>query len=164
MSSFSLKPMESEEEIKGKAYVHYKSWQETYPGLVDAGYLQGLTLEKCTETARRWPDNIIVAKDGDRVIGFVGCGPYRDSTLPGCGEIFALYVLREYHGRRVGYELLNAAFEKLGDYKRIALWVLKGNDRAIGFYERYGFCFDGTEAEIVLGTANRELRMIKEND
>jgi len=40
--------------------------------------------------------------------------------------------------------------------------VLKGNDRAIKFYERYGFRFDGTEQEIMLGTPNTELRMIYE--
>ena len=44
--------------------------------------------------------------------------------------------------------------------KRIAVWVLKGNDKAIRFYERYGFRFDGTESEIELGTPNTEIRMV----
>jgi len=43
------------------------------------------------------------------------------------------------------------------------VWVLKGNERAIRFYERYGFRFDGTEQEIKLGTSNTELRMIYDN-
>ena len=29
-----LKKMETEEETRGKAYVHWKSWQEAYPGMV----------------------------------------------------------------------------------------------------------------------------------
>ncbi|MDE6421031.1 MAG: 2-C-methyl-D-erythritol 4-phosphate cytidylyltransferase [Lachnospiraceae bacterium] len=159
---YRIKLMESEEEIKGKAYVHYKSWHETYTGLVDAEYLKSITLEGCTEIAYKWPDNIIVSKDGDKVIGFVGCGAYRDGTLPDHGEIFSIYVLEEYHGKKVGYELMNAAFEKLADYKKIAVWVLKGNDRAIRFYERYGFQCDGAETEIILGVPNTELRMIYE--
>ena len=57
---------------------------------------------------------------------------------------------------------MNAAFEKLSTYKHIAVWVLKGNERSIKFYERYGFRFDGTEQEIKLGTLNTELRMIFE--
>ena len=65
-----IKPMETETETDGKGYVHYKSWRETYTGLVDAGYMEGVTLEQCRETARRWPDNILVAKDGERVVGF----------------------------------------------------------------------------------------------
>lgn len=153
-------PMVTEEDINGKGYVHWKSWHETYTGLIDPAYLKGITLEKCVAMARRWPDNILVAKDGDKVIGFVGCGAYRDDTLTDHGEVFAIYVLGDYHGRKVGYELMNAAFEKLSEYKKIAVWVLKGNDKAIKFYERYGFRFDGTEKEINLGTPNTGIRMV----
>ena len=73
MFNYTIKLMESEEEIKGKAYVHYKSWHETYRDLVDAKYLESITLEKCNTIAHQWGDNIIVAKDKERVIGFVGC-------------------------------------------------------------------------------------------
>ncbi len=162
MSRYIIKPIESEDEINGKGYVHYKSWQETYPGLVDPAYLEQHTLEKCIKTAHKWPDNILVAKDGEKVVGFAGYGSYRDETLPEHGEVFAIYVLAEYQGKKIGYELMNAALDRLSNYKRVALWVLKGNDKAIRFYERYGFRFDGTEAEIMLGTPNTELRMIYE--
>ena len=37
MSELILKPMETEEEIRGKAFVHWKSWQESYRGIVDPG-------------------------------------------------------------------------------------------------------------------------------
>ena len=160
MEKIVIKKMETEDEINGKGYVHYKSWHETYKGLIDADCLERHTLEKCIATAHKWPNNILVAKDGERVIGFVGCGAYRDDTLPACGEVFAIYVLAEYHGQRVGYELMKAAIEKLSEYKRVAVWVLKGNERAIRFYERFGFRFDGAEKEIMLGTPNMELRMI----
>ena len=160
MSRYIIKPMESEDEINGKGYVHYKSWQETYPGLVDPAYLERHTLEKCINTAHKWSDNILVAKDGEKVVGFAGYGSYRDETLPEHGEVYAIYVLAEYQGKKIGYELMNAALDRLSNYKRVALWVLKGNDKAIRFYERYGFRFDGTEAEIMLGTPNTELRMI----
>ncbi len=155
-----IKPMESGEEMDGKGYVHYKSWHETYEGLVDPGYLEGITLEKCIETARRWPDNILVAKDGERVAGFAAYGAYRDATLPECGEIAAIYVLREYQGKGVGYGLMRAALARLSGYATAAVWVLKGNERAIRFYERYGFRFDGTQAQLMLGTPAVELRMI----
>lgn len=160
MRRYTIKKMESDAEIDGKGYVHYKSWHETYASLVDAEYMKRITLETCIATARKWPENILVAKDGDRVIGFVAYGPYRDDTLRGCGEIFAIYVLEAYQRQQVGYALMNAALDMLADYKTIALWVLKGNERAIHFYERYGFRFDKTEAEIVLGTPNTELRML----
>ncbi len=164
MCKYLIKEMESEEEINGKAYVHYKTWHETYTNLVDAAYMESVTLEKCIKIAHKWPENILVAKDGDKVIGFVGYGAYHDDTLPGHGEVFAIYVLEEYHGLKVGYALMNAALDKLSDYNKIAVWVLKGNEKAIRFYERYGYRFDGTEAEIKLGTPNTEQRMIYERN
>lgn len=124
--------------------------------------MQNMTEDRCKAIAHKWIDNILVAKDGDKVIGFVGYGKYRDDTLSDCGEVFSIYVLADYYGQKVGYELMNAAFEKLTDYNKIAVWVLKGNERAIKFYMRYGFRFDGTEQEIKLGTTNSELRMVFE--
>ncbi len=164
MSKFIIKPMETEDEINGKAYVHYKSWHETYTDLVDADFLKEFTLEKTKQIAHGWLNNILIAKDGDRIIGFVGYGDYHDNSLCEYGEIYGIYVLADYHVKKVGYELMNAAIEKLVEYNKIALWVLKGNTKAIRFYERYGFHFDGFDAEIILGTPNTELRMIYERD
>ena len=158
--NIQIVPMTTDAEIEGKAYVHWKSWQETYTGLIDADYLQQMTLEKCLKMAKKWRDNILVAKDGEKVVGFVGYGPHRDPTLANTGEVFSIYVLKEYHDQKIGYRLMNAAVEALAAYSQIAVWVLKDNDRAIRFYQRYGFVFDGTEQEIVMGTPNAELRMI----
>ena len=158
--NIQILPLTTDAEVEGKAYVHWKSWQETYTGLVDADYLQQMTLEKCLKMARKWRDNILVAKDGDKVVGFVGYGAHRDPTLANTGEVFSIYVLKEYHDQKIGYRLMNAAMEQLSPYSQIAVWVLKDNDRAIRFYQRYGFVFDGTEQEIVMGTPNTELRMI----
>ncbi|MBQ4573712.1 MAG: GNAT family N-acetyltransferase [Clostridia bacterium] len=158
--SIIIKPMESRAEIEGKAYVHYKSWQETYAGLVDEGYLANMTYERCLAIAEKFPDRLLVAMDGERVVGFVGYGAYRDGSMPGCGEVYAIYLLAEYQGRKIGYELMKAACEKLADYPKIALWVLKGNRRAIDFYTRYGFAADGCEVDVKLGSMNKEIRMI----
>lgn len=48
---------------------------------------------------------------------------------------------------------MNAAIKKLEGYDNIIVWVLKGNETAIHFYERYGFLFDGSQKEIKLGTS-----------
>ena len=156
----SIIPMTTSADIDGKGYVHWKSWHETYTGLVDPAYMEKLTLEKCVDMAHRWPDNTLVAKADDQVIGFVCYGKHGDDALADCGEVFAIYVLADYYDQKVGYALMHAAIEKLAACKKIAVWVLKGNDRAIHFYERYGFRFDGTEKEIKLGSPNTELRMV----
>ena len=157
-----IKPMESDSEIRGKAYVHWKSWQDTYSGLIDQDYLDKHTIEKCTDIAFRWPNNLLVAKEQDKVIGFVGYGVCRDDPLT--GEIFALYILKEYFDMKVGYALMCAALEKLSNYRKIYVWVLEGNHRAIKFYERCGFRFEGIKKQSKLGTENTEIRMVLHND
>ena len=57
-----IKLMETDAEIRGKAYVHWKSWHETYTGIVDAEFLPDFSLGKCRGMARRWPDNMLLAK------------------------------------------------------------------------------------------------------
>ena len=139
-----IKKMETDDEIRGKGFVHWKSWQETYPGLMDEAYLAGRTLEVCVEKAFRWRDNLLVAKDGERVVGFVGYGAAGDA-LPETGEVFALYVLQEFCGQGVGTALMDAALARLAQYPRVCLWVLKENKRAIRFYETCGFRPSGAE-------------------
>ena len=160
--SIVIKKMESDDEIQGKAYVHWKSWHEAYTGIIDQRYLDSFTLDQCRNTAYRWPDNIIIAKDGDSVVGFAGYGRYRNDELENTGEVFAMYVLSEYCGKGVGYRLMKAALSQLAEYPRIAVWVLKNNERAIRFYERCGFRFDGREETLVLGSPIIEARMLME--
>ncbi|MBQ7337266.1 MAG: GNAT family N-acetyltransferase [Clostridia bacterium] len=160
MSEIIFKRMETPEEMQGKARVHYQAWQETYRGQIVDSYLDKMSYEQCLAIAHRWPDNIIVAKDGERVIGFTGYGPYRDESLPQTGEVFAIYVLAEYQKRGVGYRLMEAAMEMLKEYPTVVLWVLKGNQKAIPFYLRYGFRFDGCEKKILIGTHVIEQRMV----
>ena len=66
-----IKRMETDEEIKGKAFVHFQSWQEAYSGIVKQAYLDERTIEKCEEMVLNTMDTTIIAKDGERVIGFV---------------------------------------------------------------------------------------------
>lgn len=155
---YEIAPMTAAD-MDGKGYVHWRGWHDTYTGLMPQAYLDKMTLEKCVEIAHKWPDGLLVAKHEGKVIGFAGYGAYRDDALPDTGEVYALYVLREHHGQRAGFDLMNEAMRRLQQYPRVALWVLKGNGRAIRFYERYGFRFDGAESVNALGT---ELRMIYE--
>lgn len=151
----------TENEIEGKAFVHWKSWQESYKGIVDDNYLkEKVTLEACKEMAYKWPDNLIVAMDGSKTVGFCGYGKSENSDLKDCGEIFALYVLKEYQNQKVGYTLMQEALRRLEKFPNIAVWVLTGNEKAINFYKRVGFAFDGVTQKIVLGTPNSEERMI----
>lgn len=158
-----IKEMETEEEIRAKGYVDWKTVREAYSEILSQNYLDTAeTLEKCVERAFKWRDNMLVAKDGDRVIGFAGYGKSRYGDLENAGEVHSLYILQEYYGKRVGYGLMNAAVERMAEYDRIVVRVLEENERAIRFYERYGFRFDGFRESVVLGTEQTVLRMVLE--
>ena len=43
---------------------------------------------------------------------------------------------------------MKAGLEQLKNYPRICLWVLKENKRAIRFYEKCGFVYDGEELNL----------------
>ena len=159
-----IKPMESAEEIRGKAFVHWKSWQDSYKGVVDAGYLARLTLEKCEEIAFRFPESVLVAKDGETVVGFAAAGKYRGESgaEKDEGEVYALYVLEAYQRRQIGYALMRRALEMLSGCRAAYVWVLAENAKAIRFYERVGFRADGAEKELVLGAPIRVVLMAME--
>ena len=131
-----IKRLETKDEIKGKAAVHYQAWKEAYVGLVNQDFLDRRTMEMSLQSAQWAFDNGIatsIAKDGERVVGFVDFG---------------------------GYALMKRAFDALSEYPQTAVWVLTGNERAIRFYKRCGFEFDGEKKEIELGTPATEARMI----
>ena len=160
MSEIIVKAMESEAEMQGKARVHYQSWQETYRGLLSDEYLDQMSFEKCLAIARRWPERTIVALDGEVVVGFAVYGAYGSDDLQNTGEIWALYVLNSHQKKKIGYRLMQEAIARMPQYDIIALWVLKGNQKAIPFYQRFGFSFDGTEKKLLIGTHVTEQRMI----
>ena len=135
-----------------KGYVHWKSWQETYTGLIDEVYLEKQSLEKCQAIAQRWHGNTLVAVLDGVVIGF-GCFIRHSNE---CGEISAIYILKEAQGKGIGKMLMDALVIQLVGCRTVNLWVLKGNGRAISFYEHYGFRLSGVEKVTPLGT---ELQM-----
>lgn len=153
-----IKSMETEEEIRGKAFVHWKAWQEAYPGMISQEYLDSMTLEKCTKIAFHWKDGICIAKEGEKVIGFTGYG-HREGDPPEVGEVFAMYVLSDYYGKGVGKSLMDAALAQLRGFREICLWTLKENRRAIRFYQKCGFVPDGREKTNEVIDAE-EIRMI----
>ncbi len=159
--SICIKLAETDEELCGRGYVHCTAWQEAYRGIVCDRYLDTMTVEATTARARNFPENTLVAKDKDKVVGFAVYSKSRDEDLPDAGEVDAIYVLSDYRGRKIGYRLMNEAISRLGDCDTIFLWVFEKNERAISFYHKYGFEFDGCKKEWTLGTPVTIVRMVK---
>ena len=59
---------------------------------------------------------------------------------------------------------MNEAVSRLRDHDTVFVWVLEKNERAIGFYHKYGFEFDGCKKQWNLGTPVSIVRMVKKNE
>ena len=154
-----IKTMETPEEIEGKSLVHWQTWREAYDNLLPAEYQETMTLDRCRFLSQKYPENTLIAMDGKKVVGFISYGNFRDEAIQ-AGEIIALYVLKDYYGKGVSKQLMHAAFVALDQFSEIYLWVLKDNKRAIAFYQKMGFSFDGQEKILKLGKPVKELRMM----
>jgi GNAT superfamily N-acetyltransferase len=149
------------------ARVHVKSWQVAYRGLLPDAYLESLQPEARARrytfgrTDRSSPQTI-VATEGDEILGFATVSPSRDPDTAELGELCALYVEPDHWDRRVGVALVQVARRRLVQlgFTEAILWVLVGNDRATRFYQKDGWCLDGTRrSDVVWGAAVDEVRM-----
>ncbi|HEU7028819.1 TPA: GNAT family N-acetyltransferase [Streptococcus pneumoniae] len=154
-----IKSMETPEEIEGKSLVHWQTWREAYDDLLPAEFQDIMTLERCRFFSQKYPENTLIAMDGVKVVGFISYGNFRDETIQ-AGEIIALYVLKDYYGKGIAQKLMKAALTALNHFSEIFLWVLKDNKRAIAFYQKMGFTFDGQEKILELGKPIKEKRMV----
>lgn len=126
--------------------LHCRAWRETYPGLLPAAMLQSLSPEKsAARFAQEGCRDMLLAFCGGEPAGFCGFGPWRAGPGAAEGEIIGLYVLKAYQRRGVGTALLRAALAALAarGLDRVSLWVLDGNEKAVQFYESFGFAATG---------------------
>lgn len=157
--NLTIKLMKSPEEIEGKSLVHWQTWREAYDNLLPAVFQETMTLERCRFFSQKYPENTLIAMDGMKVVGFISYGNFRDETIR-AGEIIALYVLKDYYGKGIAQKLMTEALSTLEHFSEIFLWVLKDNKRAIAFYQKMGFTFDGQEKILELGKPIKEKRMV----
>lgn len=131
------------------AALHVQAWRETYAHLLpddhfDEAHAHGRREQWERNLASPSDDwTIRVARYGNQVVGFATVGPNFGSgpANPADRQLHNLYVLAEWHGSGVGQALLDSTVNG----SRAMLWVAKDNPRAIAFYRRNGFEFDGVE-------------------
>mgnify|MGYP000073370267 CR=1 FL=1 len=132
------------------AELHVATWRETYAHLLPEDFF---TVEHVRSRHRMWNYvlgnqredwTIRIAELQGQIIGFGFAGPGvgpEGQELPRERQLFNLYVSAAHHGQGVGQALLDAT----AGVGPAMLWVAKDNLRAVAFYRRNGFDFDGTE-------------------
>ncbi len=129
----------------GIAQVNFTAWRETYCGLIEDKFLNSINVERYTE---RWhlilntqseSDFVLVAKNSEgKIVGYCSGGKARDSFHQLEGEIYALYLLKGFHGNGLGKKLFTEGIKKLKEagHSSFYLFVLHNNP-TINFYRHY---------------------------
>jgi GNAT superfamily N-acetyltransferase len=154
------------------ANVHINSWREAYRGLLPQEFLdeRPLNFKNRYELWKRVTQNseqvTLVAESTDHgIVGFVNGTHGRDKEKKDWCEVWCIYLLKKYHGKKIGFNLLkqyfNAHIEK--GFSKGYLWVLDDNP-TIKFYERAGGKYDGKDKEDkIAGQKVKELMYEWEN-
>jgi GNAT superfamily N-acetyltransferase len=134
-------------DIKQIARVHVDTWRTTYKGIISDDYLESLSYEK---REQNWRDvfsgnvdhngRVFVAEDHKLgVIGFSDGGPIREKDDVYQGELYCMYILRDFQGKGIGTGLFQKVIEYLKDseIENMLVWVLEDNP-STRFYENLG--------------------------
>jgi ribosomal protein S18 acetylase RimI-like enzyme len=134
------------EDAEGIAKVHVNSWRSTYKGIISESYLSSLSVES---RMKSWlwtfenqgeHEKLFVAEDMEgKIVGFSNGGRSRNGEFIHDGELYAIYLLREYQRIGVGKILFNSVVESLKNngYSSMMLWVLRDNP-SVRFYKLQG--------------------------
>ncbi len=135
------------EDAAAIAHVHVESWRSTYAGMLPEKML--LKLSTAQHEQRWWRHVLgrfrrnhfvyVAENEADGVIGFGSAGTSRDRELSHTGEVYALYVLDQYHGGGIGKALFLALSERVLAERgpSLVVWVLSSNPSRY-FYESLG--------------------------
>jgi ribosomal protein S18 acetylase RimI-like enzyme len=143
------------EDTESIVSVTVAGWRTAYRGIVAPERLEQLPIE-------RWRHEIGVGlrrpvEDAFTFVGefddsFAGycyvAAPSREPDLgPGIAELGALYIAPDHWREGLGRALIEASLDRLESlpYSEIVLWTFPENERAVAFYERFGWRRDGAE-------------------
>lgn len=146
----------TEEDYLAIATVHVESWKETYQGIISEEYLSRLSITKRGEIWQEILKNpkpsvvhFVAVNTDDKIIGFADGGPCRDS-LPFDGELYAIYLLKEYQKQGIGRLLFNTLTRHLVNegFHSMMIWVLKDNPTLKFYLHLGGGIFSSKKIEI----------------
>jgi ribosomal protein S18 acetylase RimI-like enzyme len=124
--------------------VRTDTWRDAYRGLMPDSLLDGLdydaTRRRAVMSVLPPEQFVLVVEDDTAIVGFCIGGPSGPSEERFRGELYAIYVLPQHHGRGLGRAMLHAAAKELVDrgFSSMIIWVLRENAPSRLFYERMG--------------------------
>jgi L-amino acid N-acyltransferase YncA len=133
-------------DVPAIADIYNKNWKITYRNLLPDSFLDGMTLEHSTDKWLKYihtsfHGGFVALDENNQVIGFSAYKPYLD--LESCILLDSLHITASAQGKGIGKALILAIGEHAykNEYKKMAICIVKGNDRAEGIYTHLGAKF-----------------------
>lgn len=134
----------SKYDLAGIAKVHVDTWHDTYKGIISDDYLSSITYQNIGEHLKSlYQDEgkacLIAQEQSGKIVGFATYGTERISQTGITGELYAIYILKEYQRKGFGKHLIKAVVRELikKGFTSLRVWVLADNPSKY-FYEKLG--------------------------
>lgn len=160
----TIRPLRSGE-LVAALRMKNQGWRQAYRGRLGEEVLGALD-EGVEAQAEAWSLGFdsqedvpfVAVDDRGEIVGIAAGGAARGDDAPAAVELFMLYVLEEYYGTGLGQALVQATIGSAA----ACVWVLEGNERAIGFYRKLGFVPDGEREQLSeRWNGLHEIRMVR---
>lgn len=134
------------EDAEAVAKVHVESWKSTYQGIFSDEFLNQLSIEKRTQ---QWLTTLKNTQHGvflyvaetlqNMIVGFSCGGPERSKQTLYTGELYAIYLYKNYQGAGLGKQLFLQTAKHLLEHghQTMLIWVAADNPAKL-FYEAMG--------------------------
>ena len=130
--------------------IYVQTWQDTYLGVVPFAYLYAMSVDQHEQAfSKELASSQVlsyVAEDNGRVVGFTTGGFERHRDAIYNGEIYTLYVLKNYQRRGIGKKLVETLSQRFNDFgiHSMLVQVLKQNPYR-NFYRKINGMHLGTQ-------------------
>lgn len=138
--NITIRPCKRNENFLSISKLYLRVWKTAYKSLLSQKFLSKLN-EGSWKPQKRWKNTMIAENKKKEIVGVCSFGPTRFKRFPKYGEIYSLYVDKDYQDIGVGSKLIKQSLKKLkrDKYKSFFVWVIYNNSPAINFYKKVGF-------------------------
>lgn len=150
--------------------INIEMWKKTYKEIINEEIF--LMREKNRENSINIMKEKLENKENfykvvyinNKIIGFVSYGKNRDIAKDNLGEVYAIYILEEFHEKGIGKKLISYAKNDLKEkgYTSLVIWTLEENPNK-KFYEKLGGKEFSNRQIDILGQKLKEIGYLYEN-
>jgi ribosomal protein S18 acetylase RimI-like enzyme len=128
----------------GIARVIVDTWRSTYSGIMSQEFLDNMSYKKAKgifDEAIKRRDRILLVVENSlgEIVGIAEGGKEREGYKNYQGEIYAIYILKEYQKKGLGKKIIHRMIKEFihEDISSMIIWVLEDNSSR-KFYEKLG--------------------------